>query len=296
MAQNPVMDGNGGAGARGLSPAGDLVRRQDRDRFVLTLLAPAARREALFGLFAHAVEAARVPALVSEPVFGVMRLQYWRDLIEAADPPAAARGNPVADGLARETLPLLGAGGRALLIEALDAQADDLSADPPPDGAAARRLAWRTAGATVEAAALLLGASDDNDRRAARHVGTAWGLLGLARGVPAALRQGRVRLPVDAVAAAGVDVRAISEGRDRERAGIRAGVAALVTLAETELAAGEAVRVSASRRARPVLRHAVLARYLARALRRAGYDPFAGRVAALPPPTARLIVAHLSGR
>ncbi|KAA5607588.1 hypothetical protein F1188_02170 [Roseospira marina] len=288
-----------------MSPAADVVRRLDRDRFVLTLMAPPARREALFGLFALAAELAQVAGRVREPLMGVMRLQYWRDVIEAADPIAAARGNPVAEALAVHTLPALavpalgarpGASGPTLLHELLEAHVNDLTPDPPADGAALRGLAFGTAGATVEAAGLVLGATDAASRAAARHVGTAWGLVALVRATPVVIRQGRLRLPADATRAAGYDPAAIVAGRDTERSAIRAGVRAVLRLADAELAQARAFRAEAARCARPMLRHGTLAEQGLRTLRRADGDPFDARVMRLRPPTGRLLLASLVGR
>src|SRR6476659_2869718 len=50
-----------------LSPVAALVRRHDHDRFQTVLFAPAARREALFALYAFNYEIARVRDSVSQP-------------------------------------------------------------------------------------------------------------------------------------------------------------------------------------------------------------------------------------
>ena len=61
----------------------DDVRRRDHDRFLTALLAPANRRAALFALYAFNAEIARVREAVSEPMLGQIRLQWWRETIEA---------------------------------------------------------------------------------------------------------------------------------------------------------------------------------------------------------------------
>src|SRR6266702_8323096 len=67
-----------------LSPVAALVRRHDHDRFQTVLFAPAARREALFALYAFNYEIARVRENVSQPVLGQIRLRWWRESIAAA--------------------------------------------------------------------------------------------------------------------------------------------------------------------------------------------------------------------
>src|SRR5205823_335241 len=51
-----------------LSPVAALVRRHDRDRYQTVLFAPAARREALFALYAFNYEIARVRETVTQPM------------------------------------------------------------------------------------------------------------------------------------------------------------------------------------------------------------------------------------
>ena len=66
------------------------LRRLDHDRYLTTLFAPAAARPLLIALYAFNTEVARVGEIVSEPIIGQMRLQWWRDAIaEAASGRAA---------------------------------------------------------------------------------------------------------------------------------------------------------------------------------------------------------------
>ena len=76
------------------------ARAGDIDRYLAALLAPRKARADLLALAAFLGEIARIPALVSEPMMGEIRLQWWR---EALDTLRAGRitGNPVADALGR---------------------------------------------------------------------------------------------------------------------------------------------------------------------------------------------------
>src|SRR5258708_24245400 len=57
------------------------VRRFDHDRYLGTMFAREPVQARLFALYAFNVEIARVREIVSEPVIGQMRLQWWRDAI-----------------------------------------------------------------------------------------------------------------------------------------------------------------------------------------------------------------------
>jgi phytoene/squalene synthetase len=55
-----------------------LVKRFDRDRYWSALFAPEPVRSHLLALYAFNVELSRIPAQVSEAMFGEVRLQWWR--------------------------------------------------------------------------------------------------------------------------------------------------------------------------------------------------------------------------
>jgi 15-cis-phytoene synthase len=75
-----------------------LVRAQDKDRFLASLFAPAARRNYLFALYAFNLEVARIGALVREPMAGAIRLQWWREAL-SGERPGEAAASPVAASL-----------------------------------------------------------------------------------------------------------------------------------------------------------------------------------------------------
>ena len=81
--------------AAGLSRPGAIVRRHDRDRYQTALFAPSDRREALFALYAFNYEVARVREAVTTPMLGQIRLQWWREVIEAAYSGGPARRHEV---------------------------------------------------------------------------------------------------------------------------------------------------------------------------------------------------------
>ena len=62
-----------------ISYCGDLVRKYDADKFLLSMFAPAAAREDLWALFAFNHEIAKTREVVSDAMLGHIRLQWWRD-------------------------------------------------------------------------------------------------------------------------------------------------------------------------------------------------------------------------
>jgi phytoene synthase len=58
-----------------------LVRAHDKDHYLTSLFAPAEQRRYLFALYAFALEIGRVKEVVTEPMTGVIRLQWWLEAV-----------------------------------------------------------------------------------------------------------------------------------------------------------------------------------------------------------------------
>ena len=176
----------------------DLVRRSDYDRYMAAVFAPARARAHLFALYAFNFEIARIGEVVSQPVAGQIRLQWWRETIEGMYG-GAVRDHPVASALAEAVrardLP------RALFDEMIDARESDLEAFPFADLVAMEAYADATSGHVMRLAARIVGAAEAIDQ-AARHAGIAYALAGLLRALPFQAARGRMVLPHDMVTAA----------------------------------------------------------------------------------------------
>lgn len=166
-----------------------LVRRHDPDRFLTALFAPPQMRDALLALYAFNHELARARETVSESPLALIRLQWWREVVEGA-----RRRHEVAEPLraAIEAGELEGAD----LLGLIDAR--EVEAKP----AIATVDAWlcyllANAGGLAVAAGRLLGAPEPE---ALRRPGAGYGVAGLLRSIPAHARQGRCLLPEDTLA------------------------------------------------------------------------------------------------
>ncbi len=76
------------------------ARRHDPDRYLCALLAPADRRATLIALTVFNHELARVPEVVSQPLAGMIRLQWWRDAIDELVRGEVPRRQPVVEAMA----------------------------------------------------------------------------------------------------------------------------------------------------------------------------------------------------
>jgi len=247
----------------------DQVRRFDHDRYLCALFASEAERARLMALFAFNVEIARVRELVSEPVIGQMRLQWWRDAIgEFAA--GRTREHPVAKALANALAERPVSGD--LFERLLNGREFDLSDAPPETLSALERYAEETSAALFEAAISLVGVGDAHSRDAAHHVGVAWALTGLLRAVPFHAQRRRIYLPQDLLGRAGVTTAELVEGKAGRR--LAAVVQTIAERARDHLRTARTHRGAVARAAVPVLLPARLADRHLRRLERVGFDPF----------------------
>lgn len=274
-----------------LSHAARLVSEFDRDRFVTALFAPPERREALMLLYAFNVEIAKVQESVREPMAGMIRLQWWRDSLISGAEGGACDNHPVARPLGELIR------GCGLPLEPFDdlisARQDDLEGFSPKDLPEAERYAERSSAALTALALAVLGAETEDFRRAGRHMGIAWGLVGNLRALGHHLSMGKLTLPEDVLRTAGTSAGAIREGRASTES-LTAAAQAMGQCARHHLA--EARRVRPGRHGLAALLPAILADGYLQVLEKARWNPFDSRVSRPNPRPVRLIIAQAMGR
>jgi phytoene synthase len=251
------------------------LRQNDRERFQTALFAPASRRESLFALYLFNYEMARIRELVSEPLLGRIRLQWWRDSVaEIYD------GRPW-----RRHEALLPLGGAILARDLsrvhfdrlIDAREADMADEPPASLAALEAYAEGTSGSLVLLALEALGVRDPAATAVGKDIGVAYALAGLLRAVPFHARARRLYLPADLLAASGRDL--ARELYDlKPSPALLPVVAAVAARARARLAAARARRHEMPRSALPALLPGVLAKRALDRLARAGNDVFAPRL------------------
>lgn len=187
----------------------DLLRHSDKDRYWTTLFTPEPARLSLLALHAFAIELARIPDRINEPQLGQIRLQWWRDALNAIRP-GAKPSHPVIDTLAiaieRHDLPV------AKFDAMIEARSFDLNGQAMPDMAALHAYLDATTGAVFDIASHILGFSPEPDfvRAAAR----AYGLTSLMLSLPYDAARGRLFLPETLLATHGLHPNAILNGTD----------------------------------------------------------------------------------
>lgn len=170
-----------------MSEVQEILRAQDRDRFLSTLFAPDEKRPHLGALYAFNAEICRVRDAVTEPQLGLIRLQWWRDTVEGIYQGQATPGHPVAEALAGA----IAEGGlpQQALLDLVTAHEFDLYHDRMPDLTALEAYLGETHSRLIQMAAMIL------DREAAPKASEAAGLYGVAQGLALILGDPRHRDP-----------------------------------------------------------------------------------------------------
>jgi NADH dehydrogenase [ubiquinone] 1 alpha subcomplex assembly factor 6 len=276
----------------GLSAVGALVRHHDRDRFQTALFAPAARREALFALYAFNFEIARVRESVHEPMLGQIRLQWWREAIAAAYAGAASRRHAVVEPLTAAIR--AGKLSRVHFDRLIDARERDLDDAPPATLEVLEDYAEASSARLIQLALEVLDAATPQAQAAATEIGIGYALCGLIRAMPMHAGAGRRLIPEDVAAEAGFDTGDYLALRGSPA--VRRAVALLAAAARRHLAAARAMRDGVPKAALPALLPARIAAAALRRLERAGFDPFSGAGERDPLQSWRLAFAAMTGR
>jgi 15-cis-phytoene synthase len=166
-----------------------LVRRHDPDRFLTALFAPPDRRDTLLTLYAFNHELARAREVASEPPMALIRLQWWREVVEGESKRHEV-ATPLSEAIAA------GALNPAHLLPIIEAREAEAYADFET---LTDWRAWLQAGAggLAVAAAAALGSPEP---QALRPFGAAYGVAGLLRAAGVLAAQGTCLLPRDLLA------------------------------------------------------------------------------------------------
>lgn len=264
---------------RSLSYCARQVQAYDNDRFVCALFAPHDRRDDLFAVLAFNSEIARIRETVREPMLGEIRLQWWRETLDAVFAGHAPR-HEVAEALqsaiARHGLP------RAPFDRLIEGRTRDLYDEEPDTLAGLLAYVGETAHPVAELELAVLGVNDpgvddSGPMEPARDVAVAFALTGLLRAIRHHARAGRLYLPKDVMARTGLSRRAVLDGKAGDA--LAAATREIADVARSHLSAARRIRPRLAPRALqvalPVLLPGVIASVYLDRLARSGHNPFA---------------------
>lgn len=248
----------------------DMLRKEDPDRYFAALFAPDDKRAHLHALYAFSLELARIREMISEPMAGEIRMQWWRDAL-SGEAPGHASGHPIAaallDTVEKFHLPV------KALLDLIEGRSFDLYDDPMPTCIDLEGYCGETCSSLMRLAALVLADGDDPaGADASGHAGVAFAITGLLRALPWHSARGQIYLPADLLQKHGVTREEIIAGQVAR--GLCDALADLRALARDHYAKALAAAPQMDERARASLMPlAVVPLYLKR-MEAASYEPF----------------------
>jgi phytoene synthase len=226
----------------------DLVRSHDFARYAATLFVPADQRRALLALYAFNVEISRVREVVSQPLPGEIRLQWWTDML-AGESHGGVEGNPVAAELNRAIE------SRGLPAERLSRLVSehqfDLYNDPMPTMAALEGYLQDTTSALFSLGAGVAGWQSQDIEHLARHAGLAQGIVQVLAALPLDAARRQLFVPLQLLQSHGSGMEEMFAGR--ETPGLRAALDQLISEGRAHLDTAMKLLPGVPPEVRPVL-------------------------------------------
>lgn len=198
-------------------PTGDLLNQiaeEDRDLYATLLFLPEDLRPDAGCLYGFHLEISRIPFLISDPMPGEIRLQWWRDVL-SGERQEEAVANPLAIRLLtqikRHNLPVDG------FIRYLDAREFDLYNDPMPDRETLEAYLGETESFILQMITLCAGIQGNRlVADCCGHSGVAVGISNLVSRIAFDKNHQRVYVPGDLLAATGLNAQKWFSGDDHE--------------------------------------------------------------------------------
>jgi 15-cis-phytoene synthase len=248
----------------------ELVRRHDQDRWLASLFIPQDRRRHIHALYAFSLEIARVKDIVSEPLLGEIRFQWWRDALEGKNA-GEARANPVSaalvDTIARFDLRI------APLLELIQARVHELYGERMESVGALESHLDATSSNLFRLAMLILdGEAAALGLAVSSHAGIAYGLIGLMRALPWHGSRGKLFVPAEILKAHGVEADEVAARRAPPA--LLSALADLRALARRHLDIFAAGLQSLPEKSKPAFLPLSLCKDYLQQMEKRGYDPF----------------------
>ncbi len=258
---------------------------EDRDRYLTALFAPSPVRPYLHALYAFNLELAKIADVVSEPILGEIRLQWWREALDGI-----AAGTPRRHGVVEALAEVIREAKleRGPFDRMIDARARDLEDAPFATLDDLTGYLRDTSSTLMALAAETL--SPKSDTAPAEAGGIAWGITGIIRSIGFHAARGRCMLPRDRLQTHNLDAHDLVHRRMSE--GLAAVIKELAEEADRQLALFNALAPTIPKAAAPAYLPVTLARSDLKAIRRARFDPF--RLEGRPRP-GRLLTLMIRG-
>ncbi len=171
----------------------NIVRDHDKDRFLIGLMMPRAKRNDIWPIFAFNFEIAKTAEIVSEPMMGNIRLQWWRDAIDEIYSDAIPRKHEVVELLARvikkHNL------NKDSFLALINMREFDLEYKMLSDWESFEIYARKTNAPINDLVLQVLGKASIEDKDVVSQLSFYYGAMGLIRAIPFLLNHRRLLIP-----------------------------------------------------------------------------------------------------
>lgn len=247
-----------------LSLCAQEVKTQDHDQFLCGLFAPEGRANAYYALHVFYLETAQIRHKVSEPHIGLIRLQWWRDLVARCysgeqDTIDTNLHKEIADVLQQKQI------DPALFDQYFDARQFDMADEAHPDLDSLLNYAAQTGGTIAQIKSQGIGLEL---HEAQIKIGTAATLCTLLRTMAFQARHMRPKIPHSLRNTHQLDLKAFSELKFTPALGLC--VKDIVDLIENEIEEARKLKAPTS----PILLETVAIEDYLKRLKSVHYDPF----------------------
>lgn len=254
-----------------LSLCAQDVRNNDHDQFLCGLFAPEKTRESFFTLQVLHMETSRIRSLVSEQHLGLIRLQWWRDIIADAyehkqDGSESGTHKEIIESIKNTPIK------SEMFNRYFDARAFDMEDRAPNDLESLLDYCRGTGGQLAQMKAIVLGAEKVESLKAAELLGTASALCDIIKTLPYQARSGRTKLPKSLVLKHDVNIKDFFDFKSSDA--LKTCVKDMVAEIRKKISDARALRLQTEKSAHPVFWVTVSIEDYLKRLEKVGCDPF----------------------
>lgn len=193
----------------------DLVRKHDYYRYLITLFFSKEQRDHLIVLYAFHYEIAKIQEITSEPMTGLIRLQWWRDALDEIYDGKNIRNHQVVKPL-NNTIRECNL-KQSDFLSLIDARDLDVEFKQPSSIDELEEYCQNTASNLLLLSSKALGGESDLINQVAKHIGIAWGLVGVVRNLRFNALKQRIQLPTDLLSKYNISNEEIIQGENIDK-------------------------------------------------------------------------------
>jgi NADH dehydrogenase [ubiquinone] 1 alpha subcomplex assembly factor 6 len=247
------------------------VKKNDYERYLCCLLVNNYLRHRLFPIYAFNNEISKVKHIISEPMAGYIRLQWWHDAIdEIYEREPIKHRHEIVDGLyelvCETEIP------KTMFHDLIDAREEEVDFKVPSDLESLNEYVVKTSSNLFDLLLFAAGVNCKTAHEAAYHAGVSYAIVGIMRSIKYNAYYGRILFPEDLMKKEGITIEDIINGNNLDKA--KNIVKALCDKAEVNLQHVKTLIKGTSNEAKSVLLPVCIVDVFLKRIRKHDFDIF----------------------